>query len=75
MKGLLQVAALLFLGLLTVHAFRQEDLIDSTCSKNKRCKAGCCGKSGYCGFGPEYCSPKNCISNCNAKSECGSRLE
>ena len=49
-----------------------------TCSEKKPCSNGaCCGKSGYCGYGPTYCgtngqSPNSaCWSNCDAKAECG----
>lgn len=47
---------------------------DYTCSANKPCRdhAACCnGVSGQCGFGPEYCGADVCISDCDAKSECG----
>lgn len=43
---------------------------DYTCSSGKPCKLGCCSKTGVCGFGPTFCSKENCISSCNAKSEC-----
>ncbi|KAF5678234.1 hypothetical protein FCIRC_6517 [Fusarium circinatum] len=42
---------------------------DTTCSATKRCKNGCCNKSGNCGFGPDYCGT-NCRSDCDRKSEC-----
>ncbi|EWG55818.1 hypothetical protein FVEG_17600 [Fusarium verticillioides 7600] len=42
---------------------------DTTCSATKRCKNGCCNKSGNCGFGPDYCGT-NCQSDCDRKSEC-----
>ncbi|RKK93244.1 hypothetical protein BFJ68_g15612 [Fusarium oxysporum] len=42
---------------------------DTTCSSTKRCKNGCCNKSGNCGFGPDYCGT-NCRSDCDRKSEC-----
>lgn len=48
------------------------------CNKTSPCSNGaCCGKSGYCGFGDEYCgtsgeSPNGaCWSNCDAHAECG----
>ncbi|RSL94203.1 hypothetical protein CDV31_014405 [Fusarium ambrosium] len=47
---------------------------DATCSATKRCKDGCCNKSGSCGFGPDYCG-KNCISDCGRKSECNPGFE
>ncbi|UJR08796.1 hypothetical protein I4U23_013052 [Adineta vaga] len=30
----------------------------------------CCSKWGNCGYGPDFCGG-NCLSNCQAKSECG----
>ncbi|KAE8375114.1 glycoside hydrolase [Aspergillus bertholletiae] len=47
---------------------------DSTCSKSKTCRIGCCGPIdstgiGYCGFGPDYCGSR-CTSTCDRKSEC-----
>ncbi|KAJ3462340.1 hypothetical protein MRS44_007126 [Fusarium solani] len=42
---------------------------DTTCSATKRCKNGCCNKSGNCGFGPDYCGT-NCRSDCDRKAEC-----
>ncbi|KAJ3578860.1 hypothetical protein NPX13_g1706 [Xylaria arbuscula] len=48
------------------------------CGENKPCSNGaCCGKSGFCGFGPKYCgttgtSPNDdCWSNCDAHAPCG----
>ncbi|KAJ4244051.1 hypothetical protein NW762_014664 [Fusarium torreyae] len=42
-----------------------------TCSKTRKCSNGaCCGKDGWCGFGPTYCG-KGCQSNCDAYAECG----
>ncbi len=41
------------------------------CSKEKPCSNGaCCGKSGYCGYGPTYCGD-GCLSDCGAVAECG----
>ncbi len=41
------------------------------CSKDKPCSNGaCCGKSGYCGYGPTYCG-SGCLADCNAVAECG----
>ncbi|KAE8352807.1 glycoside hydrolase superfamily [Aspergillus coremiiformis] len=47
---------------------------DTTCSKSKSCRIGCCGPidstgTGYCGFGPDFCGSK-CTSDCDRKSEC-----
>ncbi|KAF2741656.1 glycoside hydrolase family 18 protein [Sporormia fimetaria CBS 119925] len=47
---------------------------DYTCSANKPCRdhAACCnGVSGQCGFGPDFCGADVCISDCDAKAECG----
>ncbi len=43
---------------------------DYTCSPDKPCKLGCCSKDGFCGLGPDFCGPDNCISTCDQKSEC-----
>ncbi|KAI0203375.1 glycoside hydrolase [Astrocystis sublimbata] len=43
---------------------------DGTCSSTSPCVSGCCSKSGFCGFGPDYCG-KTCVSNCDAVAECG----
>ena len=31
----------------------------------------CCGTTGICGYGPEYCGSGNCTSNCDATAMCG----
>jgi chitinase len=46
-----------------------------TCSKDKECETGCCSKAGYCGFGPKFCGDDVCISNCDAKAECGRKFQ
>ncbi|RYC80923.1 hypothetical protein BFJ63_vAg16191 [Fusarium oxysporum f. sp. narcissi] len=43
---------------------------DTTCSATKKCKQGCCNKSGNCGFGPDYCGKSVCRSDCDRKSDC-----
>ena len=44
---------------------------DYSCSHSKPCSNGaCCGKSGFCGYGPTYCGD-GCQANCDAKAECG----
>ncbi|RDW84001.1 glycoside hydrolase family 18 protein [Aspergillus mulundensis] len=43
---------------------------DYSCSPDRPCKLGCCGKNNVCGMGPSYCAPENCTSTCDAKSEC-----
>lgn len=45
---------------------------DGTCAPGRPCSNGaCCSKSGYCGYSPDFCSSSNCISNCDAKAQCG----
>ncbi len=34
----------------------------------------CCGKSGFCGYGPTYCG-EGCSSHCDAHAECGQYSE
>jgi len=43
---------------------------DGSCSKSSPCEQGCCGASGYCGFGPNYCGT-GCLSGCDAQAKCG----
>ncbi|KAL2817250.1 hypothetical protein BDW59DRAFT_166064 [Aspergillus cavernicola] len=58
---------------------RQADPNDPySCDESKPCSNGaCCAKSGYCGYGEDYCgetgeSPNEvCWSNCDAVAECG----
>ncbi|KIJ58948.1 glycoside hydrolase family 18 protein [Hydnomerulius pinastri MD-312] len=48
-----------------------------SCTPTIPCSNGACcnGNSGFCGFGPEYCTPVasggNCTSSCDAQAECG----
>jgi chitinase len=55
---------------------------DNSCSETKRCSNhACCGRAGYCGYGPDYCgttgkSPNDrCWSDCDAHAECGRYAE
>lgn len=42
-----------------------------SCGPGNPCANGaCCGKDGYCGYGPIYCGD-GCVSNCDATAECG----
>ncbi|KAL4812079.1 hypothetical protein BDW67DRAFT_194002 [Aspergillus spinulosporus] len=41
-----------------------------SCSPDRPCKLGCCGRNNVCGMGPSYCASENCTSTCDAKSEC-----
>ncbi|EEQ88507.2 bacteriodes thetaiotaomicron symbiotic chitinase [Blastomyces dermatitidis ER-3] len=68
MKSLSIIAVL---GLASLAPFLASAASDATCSESRPCKQGCCSKYGSCGFGPEFCSPKTCVSTCDAKSECG----
>jgi chitinase len=44
---------------------------DYSCSKDNPCSNyACCGKGGYCGYGPDYCGD-GCQANCDAVAECG----
>jgi hypothetical protein len=40
--------------------------VDGSCSKESPCEEGCCGASGYCGYGPKYCG-EGCVANCDAQ--------
>ncbi|KAH9919518.1 uncharacterized protein B0H18DRAFT_1122441 [Fomitopsis serialis] len=49
-----------------------------SCTADIPCANGACcnANSGFCGYGPEFCTPisslgGNCTSNCNAVAECG----
>ena len=43
-----------------------------TCAPGTPCSNGaCCSKSGFCGYSPDFCGTASCISNCDAKAECG----
>ncbi|KAL3443269.1 killer toxin alpha/beta [Aspergillus insuetus] len=42
------------------------------CTPSIPCVNGaCCSKEGICGFSPDECGKDTCISNCDAKAECG----
>lgn len=45
---------------------------EGTCAPGKPCSnKACCSKKGVCSYAPSSCAPDNCISNCDAKAECG----
>jgi chitinase len=46
---------------------------EARCDANNECadKSCCNGVSGYCGRDPEHCQTGICLSNCQAKAECG----
>lgn len=55
---------------------RRQDDDPYSCNENKPCgNHACCAKSGFCGYGPDYCgtdgqSPNDvCWSNCDAHAE------
>lgn len=59
---------------LILHGRQAED--PYACSQSKPCgNKACCGKTGVCGYGPDYCGTNNkspndkCWSNCDAKAE------
>ncbi|KAJ7220596.1 glycoside hydrolase superfamily [Mycena pura] len=44
---------------------------DGSCAVGLPCPNGaCCGASGFCGYGSEFCGT-GCSSNCDAVAECG----
>ncbi|EGX89977.1 class V chitinase, putative [Cordyceps militaris CM01] len=43
---------------------------DPECSASIPCKAGCCSKFGFCGYGKDYCHKDVCLNNCDRRSEC-----
>lgn len=44
---------------------------DYSCSEDNPCSNhACCGKSGFCGYGPDYCGD-GCQADCDAVAECG----
>ncbi|KAH8655299.1 hypothetical protein BX600DRAFT_525229 [Xylariales sp. PMI_506] len=45
------------------------------CGPDSPCTNGaCCGESGWCGYGPDYCGD-GCQSDCDATAECGQYAE
>lgn len=45
---------------------------EGTCAPGSPCVNGaCCSKTGICGYSPDFCGAENCISNCDAKAQCG----
>lgn len=71
--GVLSVARALALLPLILNFVQAADTAGSsgTCSSTSKCVSGCCSKSGYCGFGPDFCGESICISDCDAQAECG----
>ncbi|KAJ5779984.1 glycoside hydrolase, partial [Penicillium paradoxum] len=52
------------------------ELPTGTCAPGTPCANGaCCSKTGVCGYAPDQCAPDVCLSNCNAKAECGEYSE
>ena len=48
------------------------DLPVGTCAPGTPCVNGaCCSNTGICGYSPDQCGSDVCISNCDAKAECG----
>ncbi|RAK98436.1 glycoside hydrolase [Aspergillus ibericus CBS 121593] len=51
---------------------RREDLPTGTCAPGTPCVNGaCCSNTGICGYSLNECGADVCISNCDAKAECG----
>ncbi|KAL4860567.1 hypothetical protein BDV12DRAFT_191629 [Aspergillus spectabilis] len=51
---------------------KKDELPVGTCAPGIPCVNGaCCSKEGICGFSPDECGKDTCISNCDAKAECG----
>ncbi|KAF9891872.1 hypothetical protein FE257_003357 [Aspergillus nanangensis] len=51
---------------------KRDELPVGTCAPGIPCVNGaCCSKEGICGFSPDECGTDTCISNCDAKAECG----
>ena len=46
---------------------------DARCDANNECadKSCCNGNSGFCGRDPDHCAAGVCLSNCDAKADCG----
>ncbi|KAL2821416.1 glycoside hydrolase superfamily [Aspergillus cavernicola] len=51
---------------------KRDELPVGTCAPGTPCVNGaCCSKEGICGFSPDECGDDTCISDCDAKAECG----
>ncbi|KAL4770196.1 hypothetical protein BDW60DRAFT_224434 [Aspergillus nidulans var. acristatus] len=51
---------------------KRDELPVGTCAPGTPCVNGaCCSNKGICGFSPDECGIDTCISNCDAKAECG----
>ncbi|KAL4879023.1 hypothetical protein BJY04DRAFT_229519 [Aspergillus karnatakaensis] len=52
--------------------FKRDELPIGTCAPGIPCSNGaCCSSTGICGFSPDECGADTCISDCEAKAECG----
>ncbi|KAH7119486.1 putative class V chitinase [Dactylonectria estremocensis] len=60
--GLLAISFLLLVGFVLAQ--------DPECSASIPCKAGCCSKFGFCGYGKDYCHEDVCLNNCDRLAEC-----
>ncbi|KAI8648702.1 Chitinase [Fusarium keratoplasticum] len=61
------------LGLLALSFFLLAGFVlaqDPECSASTPCKAGCCSKFGFCGYGKDYCHDDVCVNNCDRLAEC-----
>ncbi|KUJ13269.1 glycoside hydrolase [Mollisia scopiformis] len=53
-------------------SLQRRDLPTGTCAPGTPCVNGaCCSNARICGYSPKECGKKTCISNCDAKAECG----
>ncbi|KAI9035631.1 uncharacterized protein KD926_003171 [Aspergillus affinis] len=51
---------------------KRDELPVGICAPGTPCVNGaCCSKKGICGFSPDECGKDTCISDCDAKAECG----
>ncbi|KAL2812544.1 glycoside hydrolase superfamily [Aspergillus cavernicola] len=51
---------------------KRDELPVGTCAPGTPCVNGaCCSNKEICGFSPDECGTDTCISNCDAKAECG----
>jgi hypothetical protein len=45
---------------------------EGTCAPGTPCaNDACCSSTGICGYSPDHCGLEVCISNCDAKANCG----
>ncbi|KAK3325107.1 glycoside hydrolase superfamily [Apodospora peruviana] len=58
--------------LLAARQVSSTGLPEGACAPGTPCANGaCCSNEGWCGYSPSFCGAGVCISNCDAKAECG----